>query len=152
MKTGWFNESRRHSLASKGIKSAQKVPRMPKLTKAERQKKLDENTLKNIEAVFKDVEKGIIQDLKEPSNERQIPLTHGMMPQFRDFFGSELDEDYMWNISDDAREQVNYLFEEMEERLSEKGIAIIGDEGDGSVIWAMNEKGSDRYQKEMGFE
>lgn len=27
---GWRNESRRHALASKGIKTAQKIPRMPK--------------------------------------------------------------------------------------------------------------------------
>jgi len=27
---GWRNESRRHSLASKGIKTAQKIPKMPR--------------------------------------------------------------------------------------------------------------------------
>jgi len=142
---GWRNESRRHSLASKGIKTAQKIPRMPK-TKNPQQIK-DEKTLKDIERVFKDKEKEIIEALKE-SPDGQVSISYGFVPAYRDWFGGDLDRSYM-DISDEKIEEPNFLFDEMEQRLAKKGISIIGDEGDGTVMWAMNEKGLERYEKEM---
>jgi len=144
---GWRNESRRHSLASKGIKTAQKIPKMPK-TKNPQQLK-DEKTLKDIERVFKDKEKEIIEALKN-SPDGQISISYGFVPAYRDWFGEDLDSRYM-DISDENIEEPTWLFEEMEQRLGDKGISIIGDEGDGTVMWAMNEKGLEKYEKEMGW-
>jgi hypothetical protein len=107
----------------------------------------DKGILNDIEAVFKEQEELIIKSLKTEGN---IQLCYGMIPTFRDWFSPELDEQYMYHLSPDGQEQVNWIFEEMINRLGNKGIIVMGDEGDGTVMWAMTQEYYEKHYDEDG--
>jgi len=132
-KSGWFNESQRHSLARKGIRTGRKDYSKTAISYAGISKSSDAMILKQIENTFKDIENNIIQNVKQYG---KIQLTYGMVPTFRDWFSPELDEKYMYKLSSEGQEQVHYLVEEMINRLADKDIVVYGDEGDGTVTWA----------------
>jgi len=110
----------------------------------------DKKILKKIQTVFDDTRKQLVRIYKK-DEAINMDLTHGMIPVFRYWFGETLDREYMYELSEDAIEEVSWMFDEFESKLADKRIHIVSDEGDGSVIWAMDDATVEEYSKEMEY-
>ncbi len=77
MAKGWRNQSRRHSLASKGIKTAQKMPRNLIVKKDRYDRRINQ------------LEKLLKQDLKFPYEDKRYDKKYGATTS--QFFGSKSD-------------------------------------------------------------
>ena len=74
MAKGWKNESRRHSFASKGIKTAQKIPKLPKNLKEK----------EGITEYYRDAEGKISNDRLSSYGKRRLAELQGVTLHFTD--------------------------------------------------------------------
>jgi len=111
----------------------------------------DREILNDVKEAFESFEKDMLAYKRADPRalNRGFTVTHGYVPAWRSLLSADTDRRTS-GLSKDSLESgiLNEMFDEVCQRLGDKGIIIWDDDGDGTVLWAGTEEAYEKYSGE----